>query len=111
MVMSTEKLNSIADVNKVVDLRPYFKQKELEVKDRIPLPTLDKIEEISSSSRIVYINTIFNRKRKIKISGRVDINVLLDRARKVKDKENLTNLIFVGLTLCLIFLVGLILSF
>ena len=45
------------------------------------------------------------------ISGRVDINVLLDRARKVKDKENLTNLIFVGLTLCLIFLVGLILSF
>ena len=45
------------------------------------------------------------------ISGRVDINVLLDRARKVKDKENLTNSIFVGLTLCLIFLVGLILSF
>jgi hypothetical protein len=45
------------------------------------------------------------------ISGRVDINVLLDRARKVQEKENFTKLIFVGLTLCLIFIVGMILSF
>ena len=45
------------------------------------------------------------------ISGRVDINVLLDRARKVKTKENKTNLVFLGLTLCLIFMVGIILSF
>jgi len=45
------------------------------------------------------------------ISGRVDINVLLDRARKVKVKENKTNLVFLGLTLCLIFMVGIILSF
>ena len=45
------------------------------------------------------------------ISGRVDINVLLDRARKVKAKENKTNLVFLGLTLCLIFMVGIILSF
>ena len=45
------------------------------------------------------------------ISGRVDINVLLDRARKVKDKESFTKLIFTGLTLCLIFIVGMILSF
>ncbi|MDA9062458.1 hypothetical protein N9K40_00690 [Candidatus Pelagibacter sp.] len=45
------------------------------------------------------------------ISGRVDINVLLDRARKVKEKETLTNLVFLGLTLSLIFVVGLILSF
>ena len=67
MVMSAEKVNSIADVNKVVDLRPYFKQKEPEVKDQIHLPTLDKIEEISSSSQIVYVNTIFNRKRKFLI--------------------------------------------
>jgi len=44
-------------------------------------------------------------------SGRVDINILLNRARKTKDKENLTNLIFVGLTLCLIFMAGIILSF
>ena len=54
--------------------------------------TLEKNEEVSSS-------------------GRVDINILLNRARKVKEKETLTNLVFVGLTLSLIFVVGLILSF
>ena len=43
--------------------------------------------------------------------GRVDINILLNRARKVKEKETLTNLVFVGLTLTLIFVIGLILSF
>ena len=54
--------------------------------------TLEKSEEVSSS-------------------GRVDINILLNRARKIKEKETLTNLFFVGLTLSLIFVVGLILSF
>jgi len=52
----------------------------------------------------------FQKKEQV-ISGRVDINVLLDRARKVKDKESFTKLIFTGLTLCLIFIVGMILSF
>ena len=54
--------------------------------------TLEKSEEVSST-------------------GRVDINILLNRARKVKEKETLTNLVFVGLTLSLIFVFGLILSF
>ena len=54
--------------------------------------TLEKSEEVSST-------------------GRVDINILLNRARKVKEKETLTNLVFVGLTLSLIFIVGIILSF
>ena len=44
-------------------------------------------------------------------SGRVDINILLNRARKAKQKESRTNLIFAGLTISLIFVVGLILSF
>ena len=44
-------------------------------------------------------------------SGRVDINILLNRARKIKEKESRTNLIFGGLILSLIFIVGLILSF
>jgi hypothetical protein len=57
-----------------------------------PLETPKNIEEVSSS-------------------GRVDINILLNRARKVKEKETLTNLVFIGLTLSLIFVVGLILSF
>jgi hypothetical protein len=63
-----------------------------EVNDLPPLATPEKSEEVSSS-------------------GRVDINVILKRVRKVKEKETLTNLVFAGLTLSLIFVVGLILSF
>jgi len=44
-------------------------------------------------------------------SGKVDINILLNRARKVQEKETLTNLVFGGLIVCLIFVAGLILSF
>tara|TARA_B100000767_G_scaffold5961_1_gene5744 strand:- start:49 stop:267 length:219 start_codon:yes stop_codon:yes gene_type:complete len=47
----------------------------------------------------------------VSLSGRVDINILLNRARKVKEKETLTNIVFVGLTLSLIFVFGIILSF
>ena len=110
MVMSAEKINSIADISKVVNLRPYFKQKKPEVKDRIPLTTLEKIEEISSASQIISINTIFNRKRRIKISGRTDINIILNRIKKVKKKELLTNYVY-GFTSCLIIITGIILSF
>jgi len=51
------------------------------------------------------------KSKEVSSSGRVDINILLNRARKVKEKETLTNLVFVGLTLSLILVVGLILSF
>ena len=44
-------------------------------------------------------------------SGRVDINILMNRARKEKEKETKTNLVFGALIVCLIFVVGLILSF
>ena len=61
--------------------------------DNLPsLATPEKSEEVSSSCR-------------------VDINILLNRARKVKKKETLTNIVFTGLTLFLIFIVGIILSF
>ena len=63
-----------------------------EVNDLPPLTTPKKSEEVSSS-------------------GRVDINILFNRARKVKEKETRINLVFAGLTLSLIFVVGLILSF
>ena len=62
------------------------------INDLPPLETPEKSEEVSSS-------------------GRVDINILLNRARKEKEKENLTNLVFVGLTSCLIIVAGIILSF
>ena len=64
----------------------------IELNDLPPLVTPVKSEEVS-------------------LSGRVDINILLNRARKVKEKETRTNLVFLGLTVSLIFVVGLILSF
>ena len=63
-----------------------------EINNLPPLATPEKSEQVSSS-------------------GRVDINILLNRARKVKEKEYLTNLILVGLALSLIFILGMILSF
>jgi|TARA_B110000037_G_scaffold199335_1_gene239014 hypothetical protein len=57
-----------------------------------PLATLKKSEEVPSS-------------------GRVDINVLLERARKVKEKERRTNIITSGLILSLVIAVGITLSF
>ena len=56
-------------------------------------------------------STTTKKSDEVSSSGRVDINILLNRARKVKEKENLTNLVFTGLTLSLIFVVGIILSF
>ena len=48
---------------------------------------------------------------KVKFSGRVDINDLLTRARKVKEKENKINLVFIGLISALVLVIGIILSF
>ena len=62
------------------------------INDLPPLQTPGSSEEVSST-------------------GRVDINILLNRARKVKEKENRINLVFSGLIVSLIFVVGLILSF
>ena len=63
-----------------------------EVNAHPPLETAGKSEEVSSS-------------------GRVDINILLNRARKVRAKETLTNLVFLGLIVSVLFTIGLILSF
>ena len=55
--------------------------------------------------------TTFEKREKVSTSCRVDINILLNRARKVKEKEIRTNLVFTGLIVSLIFVAGLILSF
>jgi t-SNARE complex subunit (syntaxin) len=47
----------------------------------------------------------------IKFSGRVDINHLLARARKVKERENKINLIFIGMIIIIVCIIGIILSF
>ena len=64
------------------------------------------------SSEISNFSTfVIPEKSEKMISGRVDINVLLERARKVQEKETRINLVFGGLIVSLIFVVGLILSF
>jgi hypothetical protein len=63
-----------------------------DINDLPPLITPEKSEEVSSSSR-------------------VDINILLNRARKLKVKKAITDLIFAGVLISLIVVVGLILSF
>ena len=47
----------------------------------------------------------------IENTGRVDINCLLARARKQKQKENFTNLVFFGLIAVVLLVFGIILSF
>jgi hypothetical protein len=45
------------------------------------------------------------------LTGRVDINHLIARVRKEQSAENKSNLIFIGLFVALILIVGIILSF
>ena len=47
----------------------------------------------------------------VKFNGRVDINNLLTRARKEKNKKNKENFVFFGLISALVIVVGIILSF
>ena len=47
----------------------------------------------------------------VKFNGHVDINDLLARVRKEKNKENKENFIFFGLISALVLVVGIILSF
>ena len=69
-----------------------------------------------SAEKILYVEQNQNVLKapalsEVKFSGRVDINDLLTRARKVKEKENKINLVFFGLISALVLVVGIILSF
>jgi len=55
--------------------------------------------------------TTTEKNKEISSSGRVDINILLNRARKIKEKENKINLVFFGLISALVVITGIILSF
>ena len=54
---------------------------------------------------------ILKKNEEVSSSGRVDINILLSRARLAKQKENKINLLFLGLIFSLVVVVGIILSF
>ena len=70
-----------------------------------------------SAEKIIYkeisnlSSTTPEKNAEVSSSGRVDINILLNRARKKKEKETRTTLVFLGLILAIIFVVGIILSF
>ena len=70
-----------------------------------------RVEKIINNGKNI-LGTVMTPEDSVKTtSGRVDINILLNRARKVKAKETFTNLVFVGLTILLLFVVGLTLTF
>jgi hypothetical protein len=70
-----------------------------------------------SAEKIIYEKQVSNLVttnpllKKIEFSGRVDINDLLARARKEKEKNDKVNLVFLSLILSIITIVGIILSF
>jgi len=64
------------------------------------------------NSEINAASSLLISQKSVKTSSRpVNINILLDRVREVEKKENRISLISVGLTLSLIFIVGIVLSF
>ena len=69
-----------------------------------------------SAEKILYVEQNQNVLKapalsEVKFNGHVDINDLLTRARKIKEKENKINLVFFGLISALVVVVGIILSF
>ena len=71
---------------------------------------------IMSAEKIIYeeqnqINLKTPKLSEVKFSGRVDINDLLARVRKEKNKVNKENFVFFGLISALVLVVGIILSF
>ena len=68
-------------------------------------------KKFSSEVSVLAPFVIPEKSEEVSSSGPVDINILLNRARKIKEKETITNLVFIGLILSLIFVAGIILSF
>ena len=67
----------------------------------------EKILHVGQNQNVLKVPAL----SEVKFSGRVDINDLLTRARKIKEKENKINLVFFGLISALVVIVGIILSF
>jgi len=65
---------------------------------------------ISTESNDFPTLAIPKNSEEVSSSRRVDINILMSRARKVKEGENRTNLVFFGLFVSLLLIVGILLS-
>jgi t-SNARE complex subunit (syntaxin) len=64
---------------------------------------------INTEEEIINISNNPEEKKKL-LTGRVDINHLLARARKEQEKNNFTNLVFFGLFVAIITIVIIIFS-
>ena len=70
--------------------------------------SVERIVNIAKKDSVLFKNP--EKKEKI-FNGRVDINDLLARVRKEKEKESKTNIVFFGLFASLVLIVGILLSF
>tara|TARA_B110000971_G_C19811752_1_gene409153 strand:- start:124 stop:339 length:216 start_codon:yes stop_codon:yes gene_type:complete len=70
--------------------------------------SLEKMDDIRKKDSVIFKNP--EVKEKI-FNGRVDINDLLARVRKKKNKESKTNIVFFGLFASLMLVIGILLSF
>ena len=68
-------------------------------------------EKIINNTKNILTTTMTPEDNVKTTSGRVDINVLINRVRLEKQKENKINIIFFGLIIALVVVVGTILSF
>ena len=68
-------------------------------------------EKIINNTKNILTTTMTPEDNVKTTSGRVDINVLINRVRLEKQKENKINLVFLSLIVSVIIIVGIILSF
>ena len=68
-------------------------------------------EKIINTDREILTSLKIDEVSTRKTPDRVDINELLARVRKKKEKESRINIVFTGITVSLIGVVGIILSF
>ena len=70
-----------------------------------------RVEKIINNGKNILSNEMTPEDSVKTTSGRVDINHLIARVRLEKQKENKINIIFFGLIIALVVVVGTILSF
>jgi len=67
-------------------------------------------EKITNNDNDDLINSSIPEVKEKISSGRVDINILIAKVRKKEQQDNKVNLVFFGLFVALVFVVGILLS-